>query len=462
MTIVNRRNFLKTGALAAAGSLALPYILPTGRLFAQSGSQLAPHVVLVMFAGGVRHQESIGQYYIKQAQYAYNPVEENTAEGNIMPNMLVGAPPDRKVVYGKNPPGVVTEGGLSGSIVDPPILQSPLQTSGTLFREMSSGTAGHYSGLNALVTGNYARSQGLRQKPILPTIFEYVRRHMGLAATKVWFVGNSIGSSTPLLNYSTHADYGSAYGANFFAPSTTFGGKGFEFFSEARNYHPEEELPYMQEMTNFLNNSFLTTGKPLPDLKNTEAEKYDIKQFMKYMYETGNDIVNSSVDGQMMNGDVQNMLYTCQIMKWFKPNLTVLNMGGVDGCHGNFTNYLRSLYRADYAVGYLWKYINQQIPEMAANTIMLVAPECGRNAEPNPIRDFNEWRAYDHSDANAMRVFGMMNGPNVPQNMVLGNDANLIGNIAQVPLTIAEILGCKTDVMNAGHVYNSQSWFDLI
>ena len=64
---MKRRGFIKKAAAATAGAFAVPYILPSGRLFAASGSQLAEHVVMVMFAGGVRHQESVGLNYLDQS-----------------------------------------------------------------------------------------------------------------------------------------------------------------------------------------------------------------------------------------------------------------------------------------------------------------------------------------------------------------------------------------------------------
>ena len=35
-----------------------------------------------------------------------------------------------------------------------------------------------------MITGNYMYTQGLRNKPTMPTIFEYLRRHTGEKATK--------------------------------------------------------------------------------------------------------------------------------------------------------------------------------------------------------------------------------------------------------------------------------------
>ena len=80
---MKRRSFIKTSAATAAGVVAAPYILPSGRLFAQTGSRSADHVVLVMFAGGVRHQESVGMRYLDDAQVG------EPYPGNIMYNMLL-------------------------------------------------------------------------------------------------------------------------------------------------------------------------------------------------------------------------------------------------------------------------------------------------------------------------------------------------------------------------------------
>lgn len=431
--------------------MVLPYILPTGRLFAATGSQLAQHVVYVMFAGGVRQQESVLQRYVSDSQNF--PVE-----GNIMLNMLNGAQPITKRVYGTDPAGQPR-----GSAPIPQILGSTLQTQGTLFPEVRATTAGHFSGLNTLLTGNTGVTQGLRQKPVFPTIFEYLRRHTNTPASKVWFIGNRIGNSIPLLNYSEHPQYGMQYGANFLAPNVTFSQPGYTHLSNAKVYHPEEELAPMLQMQYFLNNSYNSNGGvALPEIGNTEQEKQDIREFIRqlYMRQAAGQVVMPPIAD---NGDLRNVGYACEVMKRFKPALTVINMDAVDGCHSNFTGYLRSLHRADHAVGFLWNYIQTQIPEMANNTIILISPEHGRNLNPNPIQDENDWYAYDHSDQNSLRVFSMMAGPNVPSNLSVGSATNPRGLLTDNVLTIAEILGFKADVQASGLLAGgSQSLFDRI
>lgn len=444
---MKRREFIKKIGIAAAGSIVAPYILPSGRLFASTGGiQSAQHVVLVMFAGGVRQQESVMQGYLNDSQGL-----GSSYAGNIMSNILTGAAPNLKVVYGTGP------GGINPI---PRVLSNSIQSQGTLFKEVRSLTAGHYGGWSALLQGNNVSSQGLKQKPLYPTIFEYLRRHGGFPATKTWFVGNTIGNSLPLLNYSDHPNYGAKYGANFFAPLVTFGTKGQQFLGDAKIYHPADELPAMYKMKFFLDNTFANVGTPLPDLKNTEAEKQDIKAFMKSMYAktTSNTIAMPPVAD---NGDLQTIGYTCELLNWFKPNFTVVTLSAVDTCHSNFTGYLGALHRADHAVGHLWNYIQTQIPSMANNTTMIISPECGRDFNPNVIKDTNQWVSFDHSDLNSRRVFTSMIGPGIQQNHVVGSDTNPVGTNTDCVPTVAEILGIKNDVMSSGFLYpGTLSLFD--
>lgn len=446
---MERREFIKKASLTVAGSLAFPYILPTGRLFAQTGSEMAGHVVYVLFAGGVRHQESVGQLYLSGSQ-------DSDIGGNVMYNMLNGAAPDRKIVYGTTPAGEP-----AGSEPIPQLLGSTIQQQGTTFSEVRAVNGGHYGGLTSLITGNRAVAQGLRVRPEYPTIFEYLRRHRDFSATDVWFVGNGIGNSVPLLNSSEHPEYGLNYGANFVAPIVTFGADGRDILSNARVYHPQEELEPIYKMKHFLDNSFRIRQGDIEGIRNTEAEKIEIKSFFRDIFNRGGSTARPPVTD---NADLLTVAYAAEVLKWFKPKFMVVNLHAVDSCHSNFTNYLRSLHRADHAVGWLWNYIQTSIPEMANDTIMLLTPECGRNENPNPIQDENDWFAYDHSgDLNTQRIFTQMVGPNVPSNLTVGSESNSVGMSVDNVLTIADIFGVKDQVNAAGFIDNAaRSLFDRI
>ncbi|HAW72503.1 MAG TPA: hypothetical protein DCX00_01630, partial [Flavobacteriales bacterium] len=151
----NRRAFIKKAGLAAAGISVAPYILPSGRLFAPTGMRSSEHVVMVAFAGGVRQQESVLQRYLDDSQGEPYP-------GNIMYNIFDGTPPENKIVFGT---------GTGGLNPIPSILSQTIESQGTIFREISALSAGHFGGLNSLVQGSTVTTQGLKQRPINPTIF---------------------------------------------------------------------------------------------------------------------------------------------------------------------------------------------------------------------------------------------------------------------------------------------------
>src|SRR3954468_20636373 len=102
---MKRKTFLKSAALTAAGSIVMPYILPSGRLFAATGSRKANHVVFCLFAGGVRNMESVQK-----------------AEGNLMTNTLNGNES-------------ITSDIAPGMTVLPQLASTRLQSLGTLFKE---------------------------------------------------------------------------------------------------------------------------------------------------------------------------------------------------------------------------------------------------------------------------------------------------------------------------------------
>jgi hypothetical protein len=451
---MNRRKFIKKTALAAAGTIGIPYFLPSGLLHARQAAPMAEHVVFVLFAGGVRQQESVLKRYLAGSQ-------NEQIEGNIMYNMLQGAPPPDKIAYGTDD----TANQIVGAFPIPQLLQTPLQQIGTLFPEVrfSKGGAGHFNGLSTGVSGNYFVTQGLRQRPGSPTIFEYLRRHAGFSATDCWFVGVDIGNSRPLLNFSAHPEYGRRYGANFIAPTVTFGSPGQAHFMDFKNYHPETDWEKIREIRGFLNNNFIAEGLEIPHLYNSKEEENSIREFVRATFDK---VKTNSISLPPVNdnGDLKTLGYTVEVLRWFKPKLTVVDLSNIDVCHSNFTAYLKNLHRADHGVGFLWREI-QRIPEMANNTIMIVMPEHGRDEQPNPIQDLNNWYAFDHSgnNLNARRIFSLMAGPGIDGNLQVGSESNPVGDAADVVPTIADIFGIKDQVYQAGLLDpNARSLFERI
>ena len=227
-------------------------------------------------------------------------------------------------------------------------------------------------------------------------------------------------------------------------------------------FHPEEELSYINEMREYLNQTFMAQGRTVPGLGNTEEEKEDIKAFMKSTFEK---LENDQLAFPPVtdSGDLATVGFAAEVMRWFKPKVTVVNMSSPDSCHASFTNYLGALHRCDHAIGFLWDFIQQQ-PELAGKTAMLVMPEHGRNYEPNAILDENDWVSFDHdSDENSRRIFSMMVGPGIDGNLRIGGEDNPVGDAADIVPTIAELLGIKDRVLGAGLLAPpARSLFDRI
>lgn len=449
---MDRRKFIRNSMLVASGAVAAPYLLPSGRLFAQTGSQMAEHVVFVLFAGGVRQQEAVLRRYLADSQ------NENI-EGNIMYNMLNGGPPSDKIAYGRDD----VQNNIIGANPIDRILENSLESMGTLFPEVrfAKGGAGHFNGLSTGVSGNYYITQGLRNRPAAPTIFEYLRRHAGFTATDCWYVGVDIGGSRPLLNYSDHPAYGRRYGGNFIAPLTTFGSPGMAHFMDFKNYHPETEWQVIREIRNFLNSNFIAEGLEIPHLYNTPNEENEIKEFVRQMFEKVK-MNNVTLPPVNDNRDLKTIGYAVEVMQYFKPKLTVIDLSDIDVCHANYTGYLKNLHRADHGVGFLWREI-QRVPGMANNTILIAMPEHGRDETPNPIQDENDWYAYDHSggNENTRRIFTLMAGPGIDAGRTIGSEDNPVGDAADIAPTIADIFGIKDQVFAEGLLdENARSLFD--
>ncbi len=451
---MKRRKFITTSTVASAGAITMPYILPSGLLSTTTTAPMADHVVFVLFAGGVRQQESVLQRYLAEGQ------NENV-EGNIMYNILTGAPPPDKIAYGLDD----TANNIIGGIPIGPVLQTPLDQLGTLFPEVrfSKGGAGHFNGLSTGVSGNYDFTKGLRNRPTSPTIFEYLRRHAGFKATDCWFVSVDIGGSRTLLNYSANEEYGRRYGGNFIAPTTTFGSPGMAHFMDFKNYHPETEWGTILEMRDFLNQNFRQEGLEISHLYNDIDEEDSIKAFVQ---STFNKVKNGSVILPPVNdnGDLKTIGFAVELLRWFKPKVMVVDMTNIDVCHSNYTAYLKSLHRADHAVGFLWREI-QRIPEMAGKTTMLVMPEHGRDLDPNPIQDDNDWYAYDHSgnNENTRRIFTLAVGPGIDGGLRVGGPQQPIGDASDIVPTIADLFGIKDIVAGKGLLDSSaRSLFDRI
>ncbi len=429
---MNRRQFLRKSGLATAGAFALPYVLPGGTLFAPTGARKANHVVFCLFAGGIRNRESV-----------------HKIDGNLMPSILRGAESITNDIAGSMSP-------LGASP-----LSSPLQNSGTLFKEFryNQGPTGHFNGHTTAITGKYTdNSLSLLERPTSPTIFELYRKHNSpsMSALNSWWVTHT-NNLYPILNYSIVGDYGPEYGANQLSPNDFFDSATGQILLNKAAFSTANK-DQQNEMRKFFNNNFGATAGATSGIKNTPEDAAKIDAWI-------DGIVQKALGGQLnnpwglpsyMSGDMYNIFFAEEILKEFKPELMVVNMFGVDVCHTDFTGYCDNLRRADWAVGHLWNTI-QSTPGLANDTVLIVAPEIGRNGTPNSIVDMNGRAALDHTngDPESKEIFCLVAGPPsvVHQGKVV---SGVEGESIDIVPTIANILGFDTEMTTSlpGKVLN--------
>lgn len=416
---MKRKDFIKKAGLTAAGALVMPYILPSGRLFASSGMRMANHVVFCLFAGGVRNIESMYK-----------------AEGNLMPYTLNGNESISSDIIG-------------GMDALPAPVGSRLQTFGTLFKEFryANGPTGHYNGHTTAITGRYSDSAiKLKEPPQYPTIFEYYRKHNTPtnSALNAWWISDSLGPY-PFLNYSLFDGYGPMYGANAIQATSIFSPESNSVLGNPLQLSNTEKAK-CDLMKQFFDGQFTAPSEILSTgIKNTPQDAALLQDFLRtFMSEVAAGVHNNPW-GVSMNADMFNIYSGIQIMKQFKPELMVVNMQGVDVCHANYTEYANNMRKADFALYKLWEAI-QSTPGMANDTVLIVAPEHGRNLSPNTVIDAYGRYAIDHTnDEMSRRIFCLVAGPSgvVKQNTVI---SNIEGQSVDIVPTIANILGFDTDI----------------
>ena len=426
----SRRKFIKNISAAGAGLVAAPYILPSGRLFAATGTRLVDHVVFVLFAGGIRNQEAVKQRYLLD--------QGIVSTGNVMQNMLTGAAPSSNLVY----------------TPWSPILGNSLASQGTLFQELRylDGPTGHYNGHTVAMTGNYTQTGlNLNINPENPTVFEYYRKHSNpsKSALNAWWLSEGLGPY-PALNYSQDVDYGAKYGANYLRPATALLDLGQKYYNDASAFQPDD-VSKLEKVKALLDKNFDREINDLPGIINAREDKEKIKAFITDLVKGIEPIefpLPPGVANSELTGDLINIAATWKVLDKFKPELTVVNTFNLDVCHSDFSQYIQFLHKADYGVGWLWDKI-QSDPVMGNNTIMVCMPEHGRNATPNNLFDANGLKAYDHTgDDNSRETFALIVGPSgvIEQNKVVGTAVNPVGQSVDIVPTIAHALGFINDV----------------
>jgi len=323
MTTLDRRALLRAGAVGA--SVLATSQLGTGAHRARPGSR-TKRLIVVAMAGGVRTRETLN------------------APSNVPSLMRIA---EQGVVYPR----------------------------------ARATNLGHFGATLSIFTG-ISDARGIRDntRGSDPTLFEYLRKDLGLDSNDVW-VSTSGGVQEANVSYSLHPDYGERYGANTLDGDGVFNA---EFKSLLDAYGRPREMDGRESVLLEKMRASIG-GEKSGGMEGADAAA-SVERFLLDELRRGT---------QDLKGigapDAKAFRVARTLLAVFRPALLAIVVREADLAHGSFNNYVQVLRRNDEMLGELWDAV-QRDRELAASTSLLILPEFGRDA------DLNSRRGLDHGD----------------------------------------------------------------
>ncbi|MCC6670648.1 MAG: hypothetical protein IT458_06285 [Planctomycetes bacterium] len=353
---LSRREFLHRGAGALALGGLPGLALPLPRL-----GQRTRRVIVVAFAGGVRTKEVLG------------------TPSNV-PNLM------------------------------------RIAKAGVTFPNVRCANVGHYGAALSIFTGN-VEAMGIRdnERGVSPTLFEVLRKEVGLFANDVW-LSTASGAQGRLFAHSDHRDYGAAYAAQVLDGDGIFNvefQKVLDSLGRPRR-DSDQDRAILDRLGAALDPRQLgavTGGKPVDAAELRAVETFILDEL------TGN---SSRLSGPGAP-DAKAIRVAANVLRVFKPRVLGITLQSADVAHGSYNAYVEVIRRNDEELGRLWDLV-QADPELRATTAILVLPEFGRDA------DLNQRNGLDHGDGSAqmLQVFLVAAGPDFARDRVVGKEVRTI------------------------------------
>jgi hypothetical protein len=254
-----------------------------------------------------------------------------------------------------------------------------------------------------------------------PTVFEYLRKDLGLAQGDVW-VTTSGGAQQTNYSYGLHPDYGPRYGATILDGDGIFNAKFKTLLDTFGKPKPvsEREATLTEAMRNGL-----TGGSQAEERENLErVERYILDELTRGT--TGLTGANA--------GDAKALRLARNLLTIFKPRVVGVVLQNADVAHGSFNAYAEVVRRNDAAIGELMAAIKGD-DELRDSTAVFVLPEFGRD------RDLNSRRGLDHGDYSddLNYVQGVAWGPDFKRGREVTEDLRTI----DVTPTICSLFGAE-------------------
>jgi len=348
---LSRRTFLKAGAAAAAGTVLFPAVV-------KGGWKSISNVIIVRFGGGVRFQETFG-----------DPSLSN------LPKMCHG---------GKS---LLAQGSLYTHIYN-------------------DGNTTHMGATQQIITGKWYDPAGApKQNPKDPTLFEFMRKHLGrkMGPHKAVVIDHSAVDFN--YHYSKHAQYGFEFGGYLFQPRLITYHHLTRVIQQEQDQNNDtcRRARTLQEKT-WAREDFEHVEDATRDLPNYDDER--ARDFIKSLF------AKDKTPG-LNSGDELVLYFANAIMKDsnFKPRLMLLNFAGPDIAHaGSYTAYVEQIRALDTIIDNL-RHMIKRNPHYVNSTLLVVTPDCGRSLSGEGKGGFVDHWAGDEGCRHTWALFW---GPGIP------------------------------------------------
>ncbi|MGA7339459.1 MAG: hypothetical protein WBE72_01710 [Terracidiphilus sp.] len=255
----------------------------------------------------------------------------------------------------------------------------------------NTGATSHYNTISSIITGNWQRLDdwGLTA-PASPTLFEYLRKRMGLTQDNAWLVSSNK-ALTNRIGASSMRDFGPRYGANVIFPKQLLIDAVIQAASQGHPEHSADRAAMQLELESILNRADDYEGLGWSVSGNESALDLSMQKSMQQAIE---DLVRANAP---VTGDEFTFLVSTEVMRRFAPSLLVITFSDVEVAHfGSYSMHLAGIQTMDRLVYELWDMV-QTHPSYSGRTTLFVLPEFGRDFDGSSTNGFFNHRALDDS-----------------------------------------------------------------
>jgi hypothetical protein len=254
----------------------------------------------------------------------------------------------------------------------------------------NAGVTSHYNTVSSVVSGNWQRLDDWgKTPPSSPTLFEYLRKRMGLRQDQTWLISSNK-ALTSRIGASTVREFGPAYGANVIFPKQLLINAVVHAAAEGRAVHSSDRSTVQPEIEAMLNSD---NYDGLGWAVGGETSSLDLLT-LGTMQKAIEDLVRTNAPA---TGDEFTFLVAAEVMRRFAPSLLTITLSDMEVAHfGSYSLHLAGVATVDRLVYELWAQL-QSLPAYKDKTTLFVLPEFGRDLDGSTTNGFFNHRQNSES-----------------------------------------------------------------